>query len=625
MYRVEINGNTVIHQPDGGPRKLQTGVVKRSINAINSFEFSLTPANVGYSIIQPLTTTIEVTRTDKNRIIFAGRVLQPTETLDSSGLVKSFVCQDALGYLHDVALGYQTITGTVRTIITSLIVQYNEIADAYKQIDVGDVPDSGAYTLEVGPETDVFDTMHAFVVTDHSMEYRLRYEGDKRYLDVASKLGEQKTTPTIQVAHNLLSMSVEADPTGVVTQVIPLGAVKSDSDASSSVEKRVNLADIGKPLFIASTDLVNQFGIHRVARVYDTVTNANDLVAKANSYLSGETPVSFSYEVSAVDLSLIGKEPDTFEPYNYYQVNNPVQSISEPLRVTGDQIDIVNVETLALTIGNRYKNGADYLGQPNYGESTTDLIRRLRVLSNQVKTAEQKQADASGEIETLKKAVEALQSQISQYYEGAIIDVSYYQDTIDWAAAQAAGLALAIIRVQDGSSFIDPKYQENLTAVTGLGINYAVYAFFRGLNAADAATEATNFYNRTQQTVAGKTQPRFYCIDVEKETVTSGTMAEAVSAYMDQLNKLGVPDSHIVIYVGQYTQADWQLDVARAGSLWVPAYGTDDGTIQPAYRPKVGQDLWQYTSRGTYPGITTLGLDMSTEPTERFKNQYLKK
>src|SRR5690242_8343981 len=39
------------------------------------------------------------------------------------------------------------------------------------------------------------------------------------------------------------------------------------------------------------------------------------------------------------------------------------------------------------------------------------------------------------------------------------IDVSYYQGNIDWSAVAGAGVKYAMIRVSDGTGYIDPKFE----------------------------------------------------------------------------------------------------------------------------------------------------------------------
>jgi len=50
------------------------------------------------------------------------------------------------------------------------------------------------------------------------------------------------------------------------------------------------------------------------------------------------------------------------------------------------------------------------------------------------------------------------------------IDVSYYQGTISWSQVKAAGKQFAIVRVSDGTGFLDPKFEANWKGAKAAGI-----------------------------------------------------------------------------------------------------------------------------------------------------------
>ncbi|MDH4960306.1 phage tail protein [Ligilactobacillus salivarius] len=203
---------------------------------------------------------------------------------------------------------------------------------------------------------------------------------------------------------------------------------------------------------------------------------------------------------------------------------------------------------------------------------------------------------------------------------GKIIDVSEWQGVIDWPSVIADDVTLSIIRVQHGSAHQDLKYMENLQKCISAGGKYAVYAYFAATSTSDAQQEARDFYNRTQQVVAGKQQPVFYAIDVESIEMSGDVtqMRAGVEAYMSQLNALGVPDNKIVLYIANHLYDKFNLNVARPGAIWIPSYGQNDGTLANSLKPTHPYDLWQFTSKGSVKGISG-NVDMSIEPSEKFK------
>ena len=59
------------------------------------------------------------------------------------------------------------------------------------------------------------------------------------------------------------------------------------------------------------------------------------------------------------------------------------------------------------------------------------------------------------------------------------VDVSYYQGTVDWAKAKAAGVKFAFLRVSDGTTFRDPKFVQNWANTKTAGVIRGAYQFFR--------------------------------------------------------------------------------------------------------------------------------------------------
>src|SRR5690606_4915894 len=66
------------------------------------------------------------------------------------------------------------------------------------------------------------------------------------------------------------------------------------------------------------------------------------------------------YHSTALDLSLIGLDTDSFEFGNWYPGINPVMGIDDKLRVVGKTIDIIEPNNNELTIGDKFKKASEY-------------------------------------------------------------------------------------------------------------------------------------------------------------------------------------------------------------------------------------------------------------------------
>lgn len=696
MYLVKIIGldgsEITIHSPDSRNVKLLTGDIKRPMNGNPSFDFSFLPNNPAYGRITPMQTRVLVYRTDKGKLVFDGRVLQPTDAMqDTSATSTSFTAEGTIGYLRDYRPPYKTLTGSWQSVVTAALSLYNGAVESWKQIQVGSIGSGGNLTLELTPETNMYDTLYALIVTNNSHDWRVRTSDKVHYLDVNSAIGETLTNPEIRLAYNLKSMTVEKDPTSVVTRVVPLGATKETTDnATLTVQPRYSLADFGKQIFVESEELRAVYGVHYGTVTSENVKDANGLADLANAYLKAETPITTKYTLNALDLSAIGVEADDFTEGNYYHVVNPIMNVDDNLRVNEVELNITDPTQEFLSIGDRMKRQTDWLIETQQSQSETIAILRGELFqaanrannaANQVfasmasvsltasKSGDKQitysvslNGDNSGTVQvevssdgggtwstaggsplavtaygTYQLRAKGVYGNYSTKYSsvvsvqlaapastgigdanGVIIDVSEFQGSINWPSVVAGGLSLATIRVQSGYTYADKTYTTNIPNAIASGANYAVYAYFAGLDSDDAKDEAKSFVSRAKAAIGSSRAPRFWMVDVEEISVTSGTMRDAVSAYMDQLNSLGIPDSQIVLYIANQLYDTFNLDVGRAAGIWIPSYGANDGTVGGSSKPNHPYDLWQYTSKGRVSGITG-DVDMSTNPSTRMK------
>ena len=88
-----INGNDTIYIQDKKYR-ISSGKINKEVNSIDSFDFTITYENPGWSKIVPFLTWVKVIRTDNGEVVFDGRSLQPENDMESTGAIsQSFVCE----------------------------------------------------------------------------------------------------------------------------------------------------------------------------------------------------------------------------------------------------------------------------------------------------------------------------------------------------------------------------------------------------------------------------------------------------------------------------------------------------------------------------------------------------
>lgn len=634
-------------------RNVAAGSLKLKQDGIDELDLTVNPDNPLYADINPFQTHFEVF-TD-NELLFRGRLLKPTTSMSDSGqFQKQLVIESVLAYLHDSVQRWQRIDDiSVAEFFKLLINNHNSQVENYKRFKVGrvDVVNSTDNVYRYLDDSSTYDVIQNKLINSLGGHLQLRMEQDGNYLDYLTEVGRQHETDTpIRLGLNLKSASVVRDPTAVITRLVPLGATEETTSSENTTGEvstpRINIKSVNNGRdYLDDDGLQAQFGIIVGTQIWEDVTQPANLLTKAKSWLRSQQPVTESWTVTALELSTQDSSIEDFKVKDRYLFDSIQVAGNQYISVIEKDIDFLNWYACSLQIGEKKKSLSSYqkelkqlnLDAISYRQqiasqakklietskvSNDALVTATEVASSQVIQGTQITGQ-SKQISELNNLVKELQDQINAdgYYAGSIIDVSEFQGTINWPNVVKSGLALATIRVQSGSSHIDETYASNIPNAISAGANYAVYAYFSATSTADAEAEAVDLYNRTQTAVGTKKQPRFYMIDVEVNSVTVGTLKEAVTAYMNKLNSLGVADSKLVIYVSNDLYP--AIDTSRT-QIWIPSYGADDGTIENSIKPLYPYDLWQYTSKGSIAGITS-DVDMSTEPSARFKENFLKK
>ena len=184
------------------------------------------------------------------------------------------------------------------------------------------------------------------------------------------------------------------------------------------------------------------------------------------------------------------------------------------------------------------------------------------------------------------------------------IDVSKWNETIDWEAVADAGVEFAIIRCgyrgsSSGSLIIDPMYEENIEGAIDAGIPVGVYFFTQAVNEIEAVEEASMVINLI----------RDYDVDypVLLDSESAGGNGRADDLDADERTKIHNAFLETIASAGYetgiYGSTNWlekQVDMDELSDYrtWLAEYA-DIPSYDEYYH------MWQYTSKGTIDGIST--------------------
>ncbi|MFV0527766.1 MAG: phage tail spike protein [Lachnospiraceae bacterium] len=444
MYRVTITNNgtdTEIHSPHANSIKVESTSLKIGINSINSFVFKIYPDNPGYGLIQPLKTLIKVTDTISHEDVFDGRVLSPTESMGSDGaLSKSYVCESELGYLHDSVQSYRKVQNTTpEAFLTYLIGIHNAQVESYKQFAIGTVgvtnsTDNVYYYVD--PSADTYDTIMDKLIDNLGGELQIRKANGTRYLDWISSIGETKETE-IRLARNLIEMQRETDPTEVITRLFPRGAATETTSDTDAAKPRLTIKSVnnGKE-YIDNAALIETFGIQGGVVTWDNVTVASNLLTKAQTWLAKQGVATDVFDVSAVDLSLLGLDADAFKVGNAYRIVNPILGVSAIRRITEINININNPSESSLTFGTKNLTLSQYQSSARKAQKAISNLQSS--VSGQTGTNEQLEqsiAEVAGAAGSTANDIVAIKNKTDALKTGAFTQIQ--KGSVDVATSGA--------------------------------------------------------------------------------------------------------------------------------------------------------------------------------------------
>lgn len=372
MYLIQLRADGVPVTVHSDFERVDGAKITRGRNAVSTLEFTMYPGNPGYDSCVEFATTVEVTNLGTGAVEFEGRVISCDPSHGDDGLAcKSVVCEDVAGYLNDSRQPYTEERlwegGGERTglqeFVDYVLDNHNKRMPEHKRVYRGtvDVP-TFATVDNVTKGTNferTLDLISDKLVGVFGGEWRVRRGEDGRlYLDYRTVLGSVSRTP-IAIGHNIASAASAVDPNGLITRLYPRGCKlpkrEVDGDGAErevQTEERLGIAEAnGGVDYIDDAKAVREYGVIEGTAEWDDVTDPLNLKTKAERWLEDNNRLPMSTEVTALDLSAIGIDPDGFRLYDWYKVDDAPAGVSATLEIVHQALDLNDPSASTFDLG----------------------------------------------------------------------------------------------------------------------------------------------------------------------------------------------------------------------------------------------------------------------------------
>lgn len=396
----------VIHDPYS-PRgnKIVHGEIKQAVNSIHELEFAIPLDHTMYQKMVQFKSIIEVVNLRDNEIEFVGRVLTMTNEMSTNGFVQKVVCEDFLSYLHDSAQWFQKLPNRgsgdyFKIIFESANVQIEE----YKRITPRNITvqsRSDRPFRYIGYDSS-WDTVRERIINNIGGYLTLREFNTRLYVDWTKEIGVTKESP-IKLGQNIKSASREVDFDGLATIIVPIGAdlqsqnQGQDEDQSPDVTRAqldIRSVNDGK-MYLADEDLIKEFGFIRKSVIWTEIDNPSVLLARGKQYLRNQKIALAKWTISAVERYLIDSRYSKFRIGNKHKIINAPLSGIETLQILEKKIDILNPQSVDLTIGSQSQSLSAYQLQTQEADNSIEKLKLDQSIATKQKKLEQLNAQLS--------------------------------------------------------------------------------------------------------------------------------------------------------------------------------------------------------------------------------------
>lgn len=281
-----------------------------------------------------------------NKLRFRGRALYSADTVYGR---RTITCEGELCLLRDGINRPYSYKSTPAKIFRALVRKYNEQVESWKQFTIGTVTvtDPNDYiSMESESAETILDTLNKLVERCGGYIVFTSLADGSRVIHWLANL-DRRSAQSIEFGENLLDFSsTGANTTTLATGLVPYGARNEETKKRLTVES-VN----GGKDYIIAEDARAVRGTIMATATWDDVTEPANLLKKARAYLEEKKVFITSMELTALDLSYMDKEIDSFSVGDMIRVTSAPHGVDEDFQLTQLTEDLLHPANSQVTLG----------------------------------------------------------------------------------------------------------------------------------------------------------------------------------------------------------------------------------------------------------------------------------
>lgn len=317
--------------------------VELSLSKSGAAYIELPPDHFAYSGFVGYKSVVEIYRDQV--LLFRGRALSPADDFLRR---RTITCEGERGFFRDGVMRPYAYQDIPANIFTDLVGIYNTQVEAFKQFVVGSITVANPndyVTLESEKAEQVLDTLDKLVercggyiifTTNEEGQRVVNWYGTVNYTN----------NQAIEFGENLLDFSRTDENTDLATVIVPYGA------KNETTGQRVTIESVNADLdFIQDPEAVALRGVIAKAVYWDDIKDPATLLTKAQQYLAESRLVITSLELTAVDLSALDKNIDSFRIGDTIRVRSKPHGVDDDYQLTERKLDLLRPAKDRITLG----------------------------------------------------------------------------------------------------------------------------------------------------------------------------------------------------------------------------------------------------------------------------------